>query len=151
MNHYLPRQRVTDSRWDYVLENRRTGVRPLGYCAGYRELDPAAPGMVLTPAQVEQVNALHRPLRAKFHDDGHATAAEACACYRRYLLDTTPPRFHPDRPDATTQHKCVKCGTWCSGGAYVGREDLGPLCAEHRTLAVVEELYPAIGEAWSSF
>lgn len=79
MNYYGARQRK-DGRWDYAVENNGN-VRPVGYCHAYREWDDAAVNLTGIPADQPQV-ALAAQFKHKHHADGHATADEACECYR---------------------------------------------------------------------
>lgn len=63
MNYYGPRLRE-DGRWYYECQNG--GCHVIGYCG---------------PCEGDLPNA------NKHHTHGHATRAEACECYREYLLD----------------------------------------------------------------
>lgn len=104
------RQRKGNLRWDYTCTNS-TGAWALGYCA----------------------------TRPEGHPDGHDTAAEAEACYRRY--EVREASVFGDHPDE--QHKCRVCGTWTQRGGVVGREFTVryPLCAEHATVDHLEALH----------
>lgn len=113
--YYQPLARKDDGRFDYT---RGTGSSPaysIGYCAGGTgDGDPA-----------------------KYHDDGHATAEEACACYRAWCLDARL-RFGSE---AGTQKPCKRCGAWTQGrGSFFGDDFVRPvpLCDQHQTRADME-------------
>jgi hypothetical protein len=151
MNHYAARQRADDPgkhRWDYTLANKRGGTYPIGYCHAFRPFTPET--LRMDQEQCDRWNRDEAPFLTKYHDDGHATAEEACACYRTYLLDHHT-RLHdpPEKPDQL--HRCAVCDKFTAGAAEVGNSDWWYLCDEHRTHEQVEKLMPAIGECWSSY
>jgi len=84
MNYYQPRQRKADGRRDYTAMNDGM-VRPVGYCHAYHPIPDEIPYM--TPEMVRRENDREAAFAHKYHDDGHATEAEARACYKEYLLD----------------------------------------------------------------
>ena len=121
MAYYTARQR-TDGRWDYTCQNS-AGTYPIGYCAGPRF------------AKYDKT-AEHA---ADYHDDGHATAAEAYACHRKHELDQHV-LFH-ERED--TQKKCLICGEWTTKRALVGGEfhKEYELCEAHQDRASLEKVH----------
>lgn len=153
MNHDSARQRKSDQRWDYTTSNDGRG-HAIGYCAGWRE--PVRDDYVRifgesrADACIAEFEAVHRPHQAKYHADGHATAEEACECYKRYRLDCEL-TFLEDNPKASSQHRCkaAGCDVFTSGRAKVGAYNVWPLCAEHRTREVVALLFD-VGESWHS-
>ncbi len=148
MNHYKARQRENDQRWDYTFANVRAGTCPVGYCRAWKPLEPGAVGML--PGQAEQYNAQMAPFVHKFHANGHATAEEACDCYREYLLDHRLQLRDPP-PNPPTLSKCVVCGVYTAGVAELGM-DRWALCDEHRNRVEVEKLVPKGElESWSSY
>jgi len=78
---------------------------------------------------------------------GHATEEDACACFKRYLLDTS---LRLDREMDGQQLRCQSegCGAFTSGFADVDMRTF-VLCDEHRTREVVERLL-VVRESWSS-
>lgn len=151
MNYYDARQRKGDSKFDYTCMNDGH-IWPVGYCAGFPS--PTANGdSHLAELLTKELERL-APLKDRFHTNGHATKEEACACYRRYLLDTRTRFFSEEN----TQRKCeaftdpshtTKCGRWTQGVVYV--EDwFACLCEQHRTAEVVASLFPEVGTSWSS-
>jgi hypothetical protein len=115
---YSPKQRQSDRRWNMTCGSDDEGwTHPIGYCAGWHVED-------------------HR-----FHTDGHATSAEASACWDAYVLDTELTfRSHP-----SAQHQCQVCDAWTQGVAHLGREFLREfhLCPEHQTRDHVKALRDA--------
>lgn len=121
MNYDQPRQREHDKRWDYTSLNRRTGTHAIGYCRALTNPD------------------LYDPEHhSKFHTDGHATAEEARACYRRFNLDN-----HVSKREATSAHKCLECGEWTPKfvevGSYMGQMII--LCDDHQTPELIDKHY----------
>lgn len=77
----------------------------------------------------------------------HATPEEAQACYRRYLLDN---RLRLD--GTTTAHQRCRapdCSELTDRFAEIDMQTW-PLCDAHRSREVVEQLFPEVGEIWSS-
>jgi hypothetical protein len=139
MNHLAARQRESNKRWDYTC--KRDGmVWPIGYCAGWREPQPG----LLTPEQASQWLAQSLPHKDKFHTDGHDTEAEACECYKRYLLDFD---LRLCGEAINMQRKCAVCSTWTSKYAQLGYQTWF-LCEEHRTRDQVEKLCTSPGQCW---
>ncbi len=67
--------------------------------------------------------------RAKFHEDGHATAKEASDCHDDYELDFEL-RFS-ENPDEML--KCASCGDFTTGRCTVGTFGRYVLCRQHQT------------------
>lgn len=137
MNYYKARQRQTDGRWDYTVGNDGH-VRPVGYCGKFSDKYPFH-------VSEEYLNEI-RATAHKHHTDGHATAEEACECYRQYLLDHHL-RLKGDWKD--TQHQCEACGAWTSLYAEIDMRYYN-LCEQHNNLEEVEKRFEAPGEIWSS-
>lgn len=118
MNHYRPLQREDTGTWDYTCTNDGK-VHRVGYCA-----------------------------EAGDQGHGHATPEDACACYKRYLLDN---RLDLNRRMAAQQRPCqaAGCTRFTSGLASVDMM-VFVLCDEHRTRETVDKLF-AVGETWSSW
>ncbi len=143
MNHYHARVR-TDGRFEFACEGR-AGVRPVGYCAPHQTLTAAEcdaqgiPRAYGTPPPSD--------LPERHHADGHATAAEAVACYRDYVLDVRL-RLSPPTEYATQRWLCQApgCGASTDGVATIDHGPSYRLCATHLTRAVVAALYPATEE-----
>lgn len=152
MNYYASRQRLSDKRYDFTCKNDNR-VWPVGYCAGPRVYTAADFNFMSEEAaarEAEKLNAKYGPLRERFHTDGHATEAEAQACYRSYLLDTRLEFANPALPEVSTQVGCAHCGAWATGGATLDQSSW-PLCGEHQTRAIVELLFPSVGTIVSSY
>ena len=84
--------------------------------------------------------------RDKYHADGHATAVEACACYRGYMLDQ---RLDLGGRMDDQQLRCRECETFTDGVATIGGYESIPLCDAHRNREVVERHYQ-VGTAITS-
>lgn len=140
MRHYSARQRVGDQRWDYCC-----GSHPTGYCHAYKPISETD-GL---GEWAKRANEQLAPLAANFHDTGHATEAEAQACYKKYMLDTSL-RLTPKEPENARQlNRCQVCNTFTACHAYVGAYQIFTLCPEHQTRETVESLYE-VGESWES-
>ena len=143
MNYYKARQRK-DGRWDYTCMNDGH-IWPIGYCSKYVDpMDYNFPGHEVF--QTEHHLAKARANKDKHHEDGHATADEACDCYRRYLLDE---KIRLGGHHENTQHKCVVCGEWTEMYADVNYQ-FWDLCEKHNNRQEVEKLFESVGECWSS-
>lgn len=144
MNHYGPRQREKDKRWDYCCENDGI-IWPVGYCRAYKDLaDDPLVGDMMRKDELE----LKRSLQHKHHTGGHASPEEAQACFREYQLDQNL-RLSFTHPD--TQFRCQVCGEWTQLYAQVGHLTTYDLCAQHNNRAEVEKLYGLPGEIISSW
>ena len=105
MTHFFPFLRQ-DARWDYSCRSALAERVAVGYCAG-----GADPG---------------------YHDDGHATSDEACACYRLYEIATALEFVE----ESGFRLQCAVCETWTMGRGRIRGESLTPqvvLCPEHQT------------------
>lgn len=134
MAFYQPLQRADDSRWRYTCTNGG-GTFPVGYCAGFPNFD----GVTWIGEQmIAAALAKAEPHREKYHCDGHATAEEAVACYRRYQLDLES-RFDCQHSDK--QERCLECQAWTQGFALIGQSHVIPLCDEHRNPEIAAKHY----------
>lgn len=151
MNYYAARQRLSDQRFDFTCMNDGK-TWPVGYCKVWRPLTAEDLSYVGSPEQIERMVKEHQakfePLKANYHADGHATAEEAQACYRKYLLDTQL-RFS-DKPNEEEQRRCAICSAWTQHIGWVDMKSW-PLCVEHQTRESVEKLYPAVSQIVSSY
>lgn len=151
MQHRKARQRESDGRFDYTVADRH-GVSPEGYCHAYRPWTDEQVRIIFggdeaeVTAQREKLEAETAPFREKYHDDGHATVAEAEECYRTYLLDQ---RLRLDGKMTNQMLQCQVCGAFTQGLATVGGSRSYVLCDPHRTRAWVSGLV-GVGESWSS-
>lgn len=140
MAFYRPLQR-TDGRWDYVCTNG-AGTFPIGYCHEYRELKAEGVLAGFPKVHLDRENAEMAQHKDKYHGDGHATAEEAEACFKTFQLDQ---RLHLDGHQEDAQHKCLVCGEWTQGFAYLHGADViqreWKLCEAHRTRESVEKLW----------
>lgn len=119
---YQPRQRKATQRWDYTVgSDDENWVHPVGYCSGWKEKSEEELREYATRFGDRSAQELkewldeERVNKEKYHDNGHATADEAHACYAHYLADHI--RLLPPPKDPKTLHKCEECGAFCSGAA----------------------------------
>lgn len=129
MNYYRVRERQ-DGRFDMTVENDHR-IQPVGYCAGWHDWPDWL--QMMSPEQ----HAQHLRDREKYHSTGHATAEEAAACYKQYVLDT---RLRLHLRYADVQHRCAVCDAWTDGYAEVEMRHY-TLCPEHNTRAQVEAMF----------
>jgi len=137
---YSPKQRQSTKRWDYTVSSDDEGwCHPTGYCSGWKDYTE------------DELDALEKsgndgmrewygemlPFKEHYHSTGHASAEEACACYRAYELDLD---LRLDVKARDEQRKCAACGVWTQGMASLGSFRRWPLCDEHRTRGQVEAL-----------
>lgn len=152
MNYDGPRQKDlgngTGGRWDYTRRNDHR-IWPKGYCAGWRDLSPEVYGLGEDSVAFKRDQERMEKFRAKYHNDGHATKEEACACYREYLLDQ---ELRLDKQMSGQKRICQVegCNEWTQGMAEVGHEPF-ILCDQHRTREEVEKLFGDVGETFSSW
>ncbi len=149
MNYYDARQRSDDKRWDYTVANKRTGTYAIGYCTGWdpKTLEYFTEKFGASEAEMFFKDQEERSkFKNKYHDNGHETKEEACACYRSYLLD------HHLSFDSykDEQRKCVICQSWTQKYASVSHEADYPLCEQHLNRESVEKLYH-VGYSMSSY
>lgn len=151
MNYYGALQRKDTLRWDYTKTNDGK-TWPVGYCRGWEERTEEELiekfGTVLGKG-IYKDQEKERPDKDRYHVDGHETKAEACECYKQYVLDHHMRLDAGQSPD--TQHRCevAGCEGWTQTHAVV---DMHPfyLCDEHRNRETLEKLY-SVGESWSSY
>lgn len=151
-------RRERGGRFDYTETNRGT-TGAIGYCAGtFERIWPEAVAVDLAHAfggqdGYRQARERAKAFAEKYHDDGHATEAEACACYRTYLLDQTL-QVMPDRTvkpgEPRYQCEATGCTEATTGGVVVDSYWVAHLCVFHRTRVDVEPLYPAVLRSWSA-
>jgi len=129
-------------RWDFTGSSDEEGwCYPSGYCSGFQhpdEVDRRAEERgwpKMSPEDRERALA-HQ---AKFHKDGHATAAEANACHDEYELDFEL-RFY-ENPDEML--KCDSCGDFTTGRATLGDFHRLTLCQQHQTRDDVKKVREA--------
>ena len=139
---YKVRERL-DGRYDMtVSSDEEKWCHPIGYCVGWKELStdddyqkayPFATkaGMI---AALRAEDEKFRPFKDKFHQDGHATRAEAEACYRDYEFQHELRFFQVEH----TQHKCDVCGIWTQGVGELGMFRFFKLCPEHANREGIE-------------
>lgn len=139
MNYYGPRQRQSDQRWDYTCKNDDR-VWPVGYCHAYKEFDTSL--FYVSEAEIAE----HDATKHKHHTEGHATEEEACECYRQYLFDH---HLRLNQRCQDTQHKCEICGAWTDLFAEIDMQ-IWHLCSEHNKMEIVDKLFEAPSEIWSS-
>jgi hypothetical protein len=141
--YYQALQRKSDQRYDYTSSTGSTQPHPIGYCAGWKEMSDygtAAWDKNLKESLERDIEE-KRPFKDKFHSDGHATAAEAEACYRQYELDHQL-RLHeaPAEPDQLHRCKADGCKEFTAGVAFLGNHRHFYLCDAHRNRETVEKL-----------
>ena len=136
MNTYEPKQRIGDKKWDYTRNNY-----PTGYCAEYREIDTE-----VIPVSESQL-AEWRETSHKHHTEGHETEAEACECYKQYILDH---HLRLNLKMSDEQRKCEVCQAWTQSYADAQMR-IFTLCDKHNNRETVESLYPPPSTSWSSW
>lgn len=156
MNYYAARQREKDKRWDFTVMNDKR-IRPVGYCRPYEPLSSS-----LMPQQVvEQHNSEYGRFQKKYHDDGHATAEEACNCYREYELDNHLRFGKISLDEAKSKRQALEyceaiaghgiCGEVTASAAWIAGSisSRWNLCWQHLNRESVDGLF-SVGEIWSS-
>ncbi len=153
MNYLQVSQRKYDSRFDFTSRNDGR-IRPVGFCVGWTEFSAPPVGQFewMALEHRKQVEAM-LPLKGRFHDDGHATRAEAVECYRQYLLATSVRLERRERPAQEGQCEAVIepgtcCAAWTRHQAHVDGTWRAFLCEVHLTAEVVAALYK--GFEWSA-
>lgn len=138
---FQPRQRKSDKRWDYtVSSDEERWCHAIGWCAGWTE----TPLEELQEKHGEALGRMifqerenRRPFKDRYHDTGHATAEEAQACYRDYLLTEELELLSPPAK-VMTKHKCELCDEFTAGAACIrGGHWRRYFCDAHRTLEQV--------------
>jgi len=150
MQHFAPRQRSTDGRWDYTRTHDKKTI-PVGYCGGWTWDVDIAHWEKEQPTwhmleEFRKVRDEQMPLKDRFHTDGHATEEEAQGCYKKYLLDTC---LRLDAGEYTRPNECLVCGEWTQKYASVGGLRNFDLCDTHRTRENVEKIL-TVGTSWES-
>lgn len=133
---YQPLQRRSDGRWNMTVGSDDEGwTHAVGFCSGTFDTiwpphNPALPERVAPWGGVEAYDAdreKHRVHAALYHDDGHATAEEAEACYDHYCRVLRRRDFQ----ERDVQRKCAICGAWTVHRVMVGDVRLLCLCVSH--------------------
>ncbi len=132
---YQVRQRQSDKRFDMTVSSDDEGwCHAIGYCAGWRNLvtdeDYQKAYSWAGKEMLKNFRADHEkllPFKDKYHKTGHATAAEAEACYEEYEFEHEL-RFFQLKDE---QRKCEVCETWTQGVAELGECTWFHLCPEH--------------------
>lgn len=149
-------QRESDRRWDKTSGTGSTKPHAIGYCAGWKEPATGEEAVRLErqfgPGFVERMNAdieARREHQAKYHTDGHATAAEADECYQRYELDQEL-NFYAPRTEPDSLHKCRApgCSEFTAGLATLGQHRNMWLCDKHRNREAVELILESVRLHW---
>jgi hypothetical protein len=149
-------KRQSDGRYDFTSSTGSSAAYPLGYCAGWKEPPTGEEAKRLErqfgKGFVERLSAeieAKRPHQAKYHTDGHATAAEADECYQRYELDQEL-EFYGPKLEPETMHKCraPACGEFTAGLATLGRHRRLWLCEKHRNRETVELVLESVRLHW---
>jgi len=141
VNYLKARQRQSTKRWDYTQMNDGR-VWPIGYCGGFREYTPE---QRQTYCMNDTWYAKYEANKDKYHEDGHPSSVEACACYKRYELDESL-RFDVD---SQSKQKCEVCGEWTEHRAMIGGYQYFVVCEKHANREEVEKLF-TVGESWES-
>jgi len=145
MNHKKARQ-SQDGRWNYTIRWSDGRIAPIGYCAGWHWDEDGT--LLLPKALVDRETEKLQKFRGHFHKKGHKTAAEACECYRKYILDTQTTYENFDRA-----RRCIcvvdKCMEWTDSYAELAGGDYTfYLCEKHMNRRTVTELFQ-VNETWS--
>jgi hypothetical protein len=144
--YFAASQRKSDGRWDYTSRSGSTHAHPIGYCAGWKEHTDEEWAQMETqygPFLVKQLREdleRRRPLKERYHSEGHATAEEAQHCHDTYLLDTA---LEFQRSE-TEQHRCVVCNAWAQNQARLRGDLLGSdqwVCDDHATRDAYEPAF----------
>lgn len=130
---YQALQRQSDGRWNMTVSSDDEGwTHAVGFCAGsfdkqWPPFDDKATIVGLPRDQYEAEREKARVHAAHYHEDGHATSAEAEACHDRYarLLRRR------DFDERDVQRRCAICGTWTVHRVMVGETRLLTLCGAH--------------------
>jgi hypothetical protein len=138
MQYFKAMQR-TDGKWDYTVTWDKA-THPVGYCHAWREWTENV--QVMSPDQYATALANQH----KYHNHGHDTAEEACACYKEYQLDQ---HLQLGLENEGVQHRCLICNDWTSKVARVGRWGALALCDKHNNREEVAKLYE-VGESMES-
>lgn len=133
---YQPLQRQSDGRWNMtVSSDDERWTHAVGFCSGtfdqvWPPHNPSLPERVAAWGSVEAYEAdreKHRVHAFAYHDNGHATAAEAAECYDRYCRTL----HRRDFDEKDVQRPCAICGAWTQHRVMVGEVRLFALCSKH--------------------
>jgi hypothetical protein len=120
MSIYQPLQRA-DGRWDYTCTND-AGTFPIGYCTeNIYALPWERLPVILQYAYGDEIRwnqeqAKHLPRAENYHTEGHATAEEAIACYRRHEVLELTRKYE----DSHSQERCHVCSEWTQQRVEIG-------------------------------
>ncbi len=133
---------MSTKRWDFTVSSDDEGwCHATGYCSGFTHPDEVdrqseERGWGKMRQEEREKTLLHQ---AKFHTDGHATAAEANACHEEYELDFEL-RFG-ENPDEML--KCAVCGDFTTGRVSLGEFRRYVMCTAHHTREEVAKVRDA--------
>ena len=148
MNYYDARQLSDGGGWHYTSLNRREGTHAVGYCSRFHPCRECGDqGQPECPFCAGRGYVDLGEQHYKTHV--HATAEEACECFRRYLLDGQHEEVYSD----WTGCEWEGCDTPTKRGLAT-RPPLGhgfALCNEHRTSENLEVLTAPIGQIVASY
>lgn len=151
MNHEKARQKAGDKLWHYTSANGEH-VRAIGHCSPWEE----CPKCKVTPrimdcSGADDCGVCHgrRVVRKASPCPGHATAEEARAHQKQYLLDHAT--FQDDSKEPRSLHRCEVdgCREMTDGSASLPGGDTRTLCKKHRNRETLERVVD-VGEAWTS-
>lgn len=132
MGAYFSTMQREDGRWIFTVHYSRGYPVPTGYCHAFMPISIDQFAM-FNPFYIEE----HNKHEAMYHTDGHATAAEATACYRQYLLDhkSTIGLIRRD-----TMKPCIVCGMFTDLYAECDQQQWS-LCEKHNNQGTVDTLF----------
>lgn len=135
--------------WHYTRYNdNQKNTRAIGYCSKWKKPKLIEDGGFWTKEEAEK----HIANKSKYHNKkGHATAEEACECYKNYLLDTSLKFYKKSLEETNTHHKCAVdgCSKMTASSASINPYSSYYLCEDHLNRKEVEKLF-SIGESWGS-
>lgn len=142
MNYYEPLQRQDTKRWDYT-QSRDGRTWPIGYCRGWREESEDELVARLGDhmgRRAYEAQERRRAERERYHEDGHETRAEACDCYKQFVLDHYV--NYEFGTSENTQHKCEfeGCEEWTQRAVMINHFT-HHLCDAHANRESLEKLY----------
>lgn len=143
MKHYHAQQRSSDYRWEFVVDDDKLTYQ-VGYCVGVIDLED--PDLIDSLGGRDSVAYKYyvanvTPNLHSYHVNGHDTKEEACACYRKFLLENRTSL----NIRLTEAADCVICGSRTVYGATVDGADY-LLCDSHRNLNELGGLMPVLLE-----
>ena len=143
MNYYDALKLSDGSGYHYVSQNRREGSHPVGYCS---RIWPCPKECRSGCAACGGKGYIDKG-EEHYKEHVHATAEEACECFRRYLIDGWRKEEYGDWTGCEVCDKPTKSG-------LTTRPPLGhgyALCAEHATLERLIELTPPVHQITASY